>query len=125
MASESEPSPFDFTADMRLLAERSVAQARETFELFVTAAQRAVDSVETQAAGAQAGAKEVGEFAIGFAERNIANSFEFVQKLLQAKEPKDVVALHTEYVNAQIALLSAQAKELCRRAAKMVGQGSH
>jgi hypothetical protein len=32
--------------------------------------------------------------AMGFAERNIAS--EFAQKLLQAKEPKDVMALHAD-----------------------------
>ena len=59
---------------------------------------------------------------MGFVERNIASSFEFAQRLLQAKEPKDVVALHTEYVNAQIATLTDQAKQLSRRAVKMTGQ---
>jgi hypothetical protein len=46
---------------------------------------------------------------MGFAERNVASSFEFVQKLLQAKEPTDVMALHSEYVNSQIATLTEQA----------------
>ena len=61
---------------------------------------------------------------MSFAERNIASSFEFAQKLLQAKEPKDVLALHTDYVNTQIASLSDQAKEVSRRAVKMTGQGT-
>jgi len=62
--------------------------------------QRSMQSAaETQAATAQAGAKQVGELAMGFAERNITSSFKFVQKLLQAKEPKDVMTLHAEYVN--------------------------
>jgi hypothetical protein len=82
----------------------------------------AVSTAETQAVNAQAGAKEMGELAIGFAERNIASSFAFAQKLLQAKDPRDVVALHTDYVNSQIAALTDQAKELSKRAAKM---GSH
>jgi hypothetical protein len=66
----------------------------------------------------------VGELARGFAERNIASSFEFAQKLLQAKEPKEVMALHAEYVNTQIAVLTDQAKELSKRVAKMAGQGT-
>jgi hypothetical protein len=59
---------------------------------------------------------------MGFAERNIASSFEFARKLLQAKDPNDVMALHAEYVNNQIAVLTEQGKELGRRAAKMGGQ---
>ena len=118
-------TPFEIPADMRALAEKSVEQARQAFDIFISAAQHAVSTAETQAASAQAGAKEVGELAMGFAERNIASSFEFAQKLLQAKEPKDVMALHTEYVNSQIATLTDQAKELSKRAAKMTGHDTH
>jgi hypothetical protein len=60
----------------------------------------------------QAGAKEVGELAMGFAERNITSSFEFAQRLLQAKDPKDVMALHAEYRNSQIAALTDRARNL-------------
>jgi phasin len=115
---------FEIPSDMRALAEKSVEQAKQAFDIFISAAQHAVSSAESQAATAQAGAKEVGELAMSFAERNIASSFEFAQKLLQAKEPKDVVALHTDYVSTQIASLSDQAKELSRRAVKMTGQGT-
>ena len=113
---------FEIPAGMRALAEKSVEQAKQAFDIFISATQRAVNAAETQAANAQAGAKEMGEFAIGFAERNIASSFAFAQKLLQAKNPKDVMALHTDYVNSQIAALTDQAKELSKRAAKMGGQ---
>ncbi len=115
---------FDVTADMRALAEKSVEQAKEAFEVFISAAQHAVNAAETQAAGARAGAKEVGELAMDYAERNITSSFEFAQKLLQAKEPKDVLALHAEYVKSQIATLTDQAKELSTRAAKLSGRGA-
>jgi phasin len=115
---------FEIPSDMRALAEKSVEQAKQAFDIFISAAQHAVSSAENQAATAQAGAKEVGELAMTFAERNIASSFEFAQKLLQAKEPRDVVTLHTDYVNSQISALSDQAKELSKRAVKMAGQGT-
>lgn len=115
---------FDIPADMLALAEKSVEQAKQAFDIFISAAQHAVSTAETQAATAQAGAKQVGELAMGFAERNIASSFEFAQKLLQAKEPKDVMALHAEYVNTQIGALTDQAKELGKCAAKITGQGT-
>jgi len=117
-------APFEIPADMRALAEKSVAQAKEAFEIFISAAQHAVSAAESQAANARAGAKEVGELAMVYAERNIASSFDFARQLLQAKEPKDVLALHTEYVNTQMAALTDQAKELTQRAAKLSGQGT-
>jgi phasin len=123
MAKEGTPR-FEIPADMRAVAEKSVEQARQAFDIFISAAQHAVSTAENQAASVQAGAKDVGELAIGFAERNIASSFEFAQRLLQAKDPKDVMALHADYVNSQIAALTEQGKELGERLAKMTGQGS-
>ena len=90
---------FDISADMLARAEKSVEQAKQAFDIFISVAQHAISTAETQAVTAQAGAKQVGELAMGFAERNITSSFKFVQKLLQAKEPKDVMTLHAEYVN--------------------------
>src|SRR5215470_19066745 len=97
---------FEIPADMLALAEKSVEQAKQAFDIFISAAQHAVSTAENQAVSAQVGVKEVGELAMGFAERNVASSFEFVQKLLQAKEPKEAVELHSEYVNSQIAALT-------------------
>ena len=121
MAKESS-TRFEIPEDMRALAEKSVEQAKQAFDIFISTAQHAVSTAENQAASVQMGAKEVGELALSFAERNIASSFEFAQKLLRAKEPKDVMALHAEFVNSQIATLTDQAKELSKRAAKMTGQ---
>jgi hypothetical protein len=102
----------------RWLKGRRTGQAR--IRVVISAAQHAVSTAENQAASEQAGAKEVGELAMGFAERNIASSFEFARKLLQGKDPNDVMALHAEYVNNQ--MFMEQGKELARRAAKMAGQ---
>ncbi len=123
MAKESS-ARFEIPSDMRALAEKSVEQAKQAFDIFISAAQHAVSTAENQAASAQAGAKEVGELAMGFAERNIASTFEFAQKLLQAREPKDVLALHADFVNRQISTLTEQAKELSERATKMGGQAT-
>jgi phasin len=123
MAKEGTPR-FEIPADMRALAEKNVEQAKQAFDIFISAAQHAVSTVENQAATMQAGAKEVGELAMGFAERNITSSFEFAQRLLQAKDPKDIMALHADYVNSQIAALTEQGRELGERMAKMTGQGS-
>ena len=120
---KEESARFEIPADMQALAEKSVEQAKQAFEIFVSAAQHALSTAEQQAVSTQAGAKEVGELAMTFAERNIASSFAFAQKLLQAREAKDVMALHTEYVNSQIAALTEQGKELSKRVTKIVGQG--
>jgi phasin len=115
---------FEIPAEMRALAEKSVEQARQAFETFMSAATQAASTADKQVQGAQAGAKEVGALAVRFAERNLASSFEFAQQLVRAKDTQEVMALHADYVKRQIAALSDQAKELSKEAAKMAGSST-
>ena len=52
------------------------------------------------------------------AEQNIANSFEFAQKLVRAKDIQEVMALQQEYLQSQMKAMSAQAKDLGSSATK-------
>lgn len=58
-------------------------QARLAFDSFISAAQTAAHTADRRAAGTRAGAKELGDLAMHFAERNIASSFDFAQRLCQ------------------------------------------
>jgi phasin len=121
MAKEGAPT-FEIPAEMRAFAEKSVEQAKQAFNSFISAAQHAVNTAETQAASARSGAKEVGEMALGFTQRNVASSFEFAEKLVRAKDAQELAALHSDYVKTQIATLTEQAKELSKQTAKLAGQ---
>jgi phasin len=120
MAKEGAPS-FEIPTEMRAFAEKSVEQAKEAFNTFISAAQHAVNTAETQAQSARSGAREVGEMAIDFTKRNITSSFEFAEKLMHAKDAQELVALHAEYVKSQLATLTDQAKELSKQASKLAG----
>ena len=109
------PWNFDVPTQMRQFAEQSVEQARKAVDGFMTAAQKAVTTAETQAATAQSGAKDMSQKAMSFAEQNIANSFEFAQKLVRAKDVQEVMALQQEYLKSQMQAMQAQAKDLGRR----------
>src|SRR3972149_5675798 len=112
---------YEIPAEMRNIAEKSMEQAKQAFDSFVAATQEAVNTVESRAANARTGVKDVVDLAMRFAERNMAASFEFAQRLLNAKDAKDATAIHAEYVNSQIAALTDQAKELSKKASKMAG----
>jgi phasin len=123
MAKEGSAS-FEIAAEMRAFAEKSVEQAKEAFNTFISAAQHAVATAESQAQSARSGAREVGEMAIDFTKRNIASSFEFAEKLMHAKDAQELVALHADYVKNQLATLTDQAKELSKQATKLAGHKS-
>jgi phasin len=103
---------FQIPHEMRALAEKSVEQARQAFDGFMTAAHRTVSTMEGQAEAARRGAKDVSERAIDFAEQNIATSFEFAQKLVRAKDVKEMLELQGTYVKTQMQALAEQAREL-------------
>jgi phasin len=114
---------FEVPQDMRAFAEKSVAQAKQAFDGFMSAAHQAVHALEGQAETARKGAKNVAEKAIGFAERNVTTSFEFAQQLVKAKDLQEVMRLQAEFVRSQMQVLTEQAKELgdsARQAAKDV-----
>jgi phasin len=115
---------FEIPAEMRAFAEKSVEQAKQAFNSFISAAQHAARTAETQAASARTGTKEVGELAIDFTKRNIASSFEFAEKLIRAKDAEELTALYADYVKSQIAALTDQAKELSKQAAKTARHSS-
>jgi phasin len=109
---------FEVPNEVRAFAEKSVEQARKAFDGFVSAASQAASTFEGRTAAAKAGAKDVTQKAMSFAEQNVSNSFDFAQKLMRAKDANEVVKLHSDYVRKQIGTLSEQAKELGQTATR-------
>jgi phasin len=103
---------FDVPPEMRAFAEKSVEQARQAFDGFISAAHQAMSAFEGQAETARKGARGVTEQAMIFAERNIASAFEFAQDLVRARDIQDVLRLQAEYITRQMQALTEQAKEL-------------
>lgn len=99
-------------AEMREMAERSVAQARKAFEGFMGAVQKTSGDVDSAAASAQSGVKGVSEKAVAFAQRNVTSAFDLAQKLVHAKDVQEVLALQAEYLQQQLAALQEQTREL-------------
>jgi phasin len=103
---------FEIPQEMRAFAERSVEQAREAFDGFMSAAQRALSSFEGQAEGARKGARDVTEKAMTFTQQNIKSSFELAEQLVRAKDLQDMMRLQADYIKRQIQVFSEQAREL-------------
>jgi phasin len=106
------PDHFEIPHDMRAFAEKSVEQAKQAFDGFISAAHQAVHAFEGQAESARKGARHVTEKAMNFAERNVAVSFEFAQQLVRAKDVQEVLRLQADFIRSQMQVLTEQAKEL-------------
>jgi|ERR1700733_9332570 phasin len=115
--------PFEQFAvpnEMRAFAEQSVAQARKAFDGFIQAANQAMGQLEGQAHAARSTAHDIAHKSMSYAEQNVAATFDFAQKLMQAKDAADVMRLQSEYLSRQMQTISTQVQELGQSAAKMV-----
>jgi phasin len=112
------PWNFDVPTQMRQFAEQSVEQAKKAMDGFLSAAHKTAAALETQANTAQSGVKDVREKVMSFAEQNVANSFDFAQKLVRAKDVQELLLLQQEFRKSQMQAMQAQAKDLGTAAAK-------
>lgn len=103
---------FEIPKDLRSMAEASFEQARKAFETFLNNAQQTASSIEDRNATVRSSAKDISGKAISFAEKNVASSLDYAQKLLHAKDLSEVMRLHSEYVQTQMRVLAEQASEI-------------
>jgi phasin len=103
---------MEITPEMRAFAERSVEQARKAFQTYMDAATKAVAAAEGSADAVQGGAKELGRTVMGFTEDNVAAAFGFVEKLVQARDPMEIMRLQAEFAQKQMKAFAEQAKAI-------------
>jgi phasin len=111
---------FGMPKEIRAFVEQSVTQAKHAFDGFIQAANQAMGQFEGQAQAARGGANEIAHKSMAYAEQNMAATFEFAEKLMQAKDATEVMRLQSDYLGRQMQALSTQAQELGQSAAKMM-----
>lgn len=110
--------------EMRSFAEQSVQQAKQAFDQLMSATQRAVSAFEGQTSSAKTNAREIQRKVFAYSERNVAASLEFAQKLLTANDPDAVMALHSDFVKAQMQALTEQARDIAQHASGIMAPPS-
>lgn len=111
---------FGMPKEIRAFVEQSVTQAKHAFDGFIQAANQAMGQFEGQAQAARGDANEIAHKSMAYAEQNMAATFEFAEKLMQAKDATEVMRLQSDYLGRQMQALSTQVQELGQSAAKMV-----
>ena len=106
-------SPFEIPTDVRKMTEQSMEQVRTAINSYLQFFQRAVP-------GNVMGGNELSNKVLNYAERNVASSFEFAQKLDQVKDVQELVKLQTEFIQSQMQVMTEQAKDLSETATKAV-----
>ena len=109
----------EMPAAFREMAERGVAQAKESYEKMKAAAEEATDVLETTYSTATKGASEYGLKVIETARANTNAAFDFAGELLAAKTFSEIVELSSAHLRKQFEVLTQQSKELGSLAQKV------
>jgi len=109
----------EMPAAFREMAERGVAQAKDTYEKMKAAAEEATDVLETTYSTATKGASDYGLKVIEVARTNTNAAFDFAGEIMAAKTLSEVVELTSAHARKQFESLSQQSKELGALAQKV------
>jgi phasin len=109
---------MEIPAAFREIAEKSVSQAKETYEKMKSAAEEATDMLEDTYATATKGASDYGLKMIEVARENTNSTFDFATQLMTVKSLSEMVELSTAHSRKQLEAWTAQSKELVAIAQK-------
>lgn len=109
----------EMPAAFRELAERGVAQAKDTYEKMKAAAEEATDVLETTYSTATKGASDYGLKMIEATRTNTNAAFDFFGELITAKSPSEIIELSSSHARKQFEAFTQQGKELGALAQKV------
>jgi uncharacterized protein YjbJ (UPF0337 family) len=90
---------------VRQIAEQSFEHVKDSFDEFISTTQKTLASLDQQAA-------DVRQKTIGLAASTVANSLEFGQRLMHARNMKDMIQVQTEFMEAQMHAFTEQTLDL-------------
>jgi phasin len=115
---------MEIPAAFREIAEKSVSQAKETYEKMKSAAEEATDVLEDTYAAATKGASDYGLKVIEAARANTNAAFDFATQLMTVKSLSEMVELSTAHTRKQFEALATQSKELAAIAQKVAADST-
>jgi phasin len=118
----TKPAGFpqtDAPQAFREMAEKSTAQAKQTYEKMSAATTEAGDLIKNSYSTAIKGGQDYNNKFIEFAHANTNAAFDFVQKLSGVKSPSEFVELSTEHARKQFETLTEQTNQLAAIAQKV------
>src|ERR1700719_583793 len=107
-----EMPKMEIPAAFREIAEKSVSQAKETYEKMKSAAEEATDVLEDTYAAASKGASDYGLKVIEAARANTNAAFDFATQLMTVKSLSEMVELSTAHTRKKFEALATQSKTL-------------
>lgn len=108
----SPTQQLEIPCEMRVVAERSVEQAKLAFDNYIQVIEDTASTFEERVEASQVGPQDISKMAMNFALRDTISAFEFAQKIIQARNIGEFIRFLAEFINPQLQVLSEQLKDL-------------
>ena len=108
----------------REMAEKGVAQTRDTYAKAKVASEEAADLLENTYETAAKRATDYNRKLFEIARTNTRAAFDYAHELLGVKSPSEFIELSTAQMRKQFEIVSAQNKELCALAQEMATEAA-
>ena len=108
----SPTQQLEIPCEMRVVAERSVEQAKLAFDNYIQVIEDTASTFEERVEASQVGPQDISRMAMNFALRDTISAFEFAQKIIQARNIGEFIQFLAEFINLQLQVLSEQLKDL-------------
>jgi len=115
-----EMPQMEVPAAFREFAEKSVSQAKDTYERMKSAAEEATDVLEDTYATATKGVSDYGLKVIEAVRANTNATFDFYTDFVKVKSYSELVELSTSHARRQFEAVTAQTKDLAALAQKVM-----
>ena len=112
MVTDTTTPQLQIPVEMRVMAARSIEQAKLAFQNYIRATQEAASTFEQRVEASQVGAQDVNKKAMSFALQNAISVFEFAQKIVHAKSVAEFIRLLNDFLQSQMQVLGEQVKDL-------------
>lgn len=112
---------FEIPTAVRELAERNVAQVRQSYEQVVALMHRAQEAaMKSQGAMAQS-AFEIQAKALEYAQANVMANFSFASELAKARDLQQYLEVQSRYAQQQLDSYARQSQEIT----KLMNEAAH
>jgi phasin len=119
-----EMPKMEIPAAFREMAEKSVSQAKDTWDRMKTASEEATDVLEDSYSTAAKGSADYGLKLIDVARANANAAFDYASELLTVKSLSEFVEISTSHARKQFETATAQARELTTLAQKVANEAA-
>ena len=109
----SPTQQLEIPCEMRVVAERSVEQAKLAFDNYIQVIEDTASTFEERIEASQVGPQDISKMAMNFALCDTISAFELAQKIIQARNIGEFIHfLLAEFINLQMQVLSEQLKDM-------------